>query len=113
MMCGPVRTTTVTNLVRFDPASTSFGKKVWVHAYLAIPSADYRIEICDTNMILLKTLKNHTERGVIDEVWDLRTADGKVRTNEEFSAEIYITPTHMDTNGFVRSNAPTFAVPYN
>ena len=41
---GPVQTETITNLVCFDLASTSFGTKIWIHGILAVRSADYRVE---------------------------------------------------------------------
>lgn len=112
---GPKRTETVTNLVQWDGDSTGFGGRTWFHGFLHVPSADYKIDIYDTNKNLLNTITGHTDKGVIDEIWDLKTADGKRRNkrkDEEFEAQVYVTPTVTGTNGVVRSNAPTVRIPY-
>jgi hypothetical protein len=109
---GPKRIEMVTNILQIEPGTESFGSRMWFHAFLHVPSADYRIDIFDTNKALLKTIAGHTERGVIDEIWDLKTTNGQVRQDEEFYSEIYVTPTVTDTNGLIRSNAPTVRVQY-
>jgi len=109
---GPVRLENVTNLVRFDPSVSSFGSRVWIHAFLRVPSADYLIEFYDTNKALLKTIKGHTEKGLIDEVWNLKTTDGKERMDRQIDAQVYVTPTVRTPEGRTRSNAPTVRVPY-
>jgi hypothetical protein len=90
---GPVRTETVTNLICFDPASTSFGTKIWVHGTLAVRSADYRVEFYDMTNTPLKTVTGHTEKGIIDTTWPCTMADGHVRNDQEFKAEVFISPT--------------------
>ena len=98
--------------MQFDPGTESFGSQMWFHGFLHIPSADYKIDIFDTNKTLLKTIAGHTEKGVIDEIWNLKTSDGQTRKDEEFASELFITPTAMDTNGYMKSNAPTVRIPY-
>jgi hypothetical protein len=73
---GPKRTEMVTNLVCFDPASTSFGSQIWIHGTLAVPSVDYRIEFYDMTNALLKTITGRTEGGIIDAIWPCTTAEG-------------------------------------
>lgn len=109
---GPPRLENVTNLVRLDPSTTSFGNKVEFLGFVHVPSADYRIEIFDTNQMPLRTITGHTEKGVIDEVWDLKTTNNEVYGDKEFTAQVYITPTIKDANGTTRSNAPTVRVRY-
>jgi hypothetical protein len=111
-VCGPSRREMITNLLRFDPSVTSFGSRVWIHGFLSIPSADYRISITDTNQVLLKDISGHTEKGVIDEIWDLRSEDNDVRRDEQLEVLVFVTPTVKDTNGIIRSNGPTVSVPY-
>jgi hypothetical protein len=112
---GPTRTENVTNIVQWEYDATGFGSRTWFHGFLHMRSADYKIAICDTNKNLIKTISGHTEKGVIDEIWDLTTAKGKRRSkrnDEVFEAQVYITPTITDTNGLIRSNAPTVRVLY-
>ncbi len=112
-VCGPSRREMITNLVRFDPSATTFGSRLWIHGFLSIPSADYRIAISDTNKVLLKNISGHTEKGVIDEIWDLRSEDNDVRRDEQLGVLVFVTPTVKDTNGIIRSNGPTVSVPYH
>lgn len=109
---GPKRTEYVTNLVRFDPDTTSFGSRAWIYGILQVPTAEYKIEIYDTNKTLLKTINGHTDKGLIDEVWDLRTEGGHVRADEEFEAKVYIRPIFVDTNNPTGTNAASFSDPY-
>jgi hypothetical protein len=90
---GPVRVETVTNLVQFDPASTCFGGRVFIEGKLQCRSADYKIEVSDTNAHLLNTILGHTDKGAIKQGWDLRNSDGRVRDDQEFRAKVYIRPT--------------------
>jgi hypothetical protein len=88
---------------------------------LTIQSADYRIDIYDTNNVLLKTLTNHTDSGGIDEVWNLMP-DGSqtARDDQEFYALINITSgnsgTSTATSSIVRPNGvnepPAVSGPY-
>jgi hypothetical protein len=99
-----VRTEAVTNLVCFDPESTSFGTKIWIHGTLAVRSADYRIELYDVTNTLLKTVTGHTDEGVIDATWPCTMADGQVRNDREFKADVFIAPT-MPVEGRAASKA--------
>jgi hypothetical protein len=77
----------------------SFGSQASFYGTLQVQSADYEIEIYDTTNNLLKTITNHTDTGVLDEVWDLTTDTNQPpRADEEFFAQLYITP-----NGLTRS----------
>ena len=89
---GPVQTKTITNLVCFDLASTSFGTKIWIHGTLAVRSADYRVEFFDVKNMPLDTITGHTEKGIIDATWPCTTTDGHYRGDQEFKAEVFITP---------------------
>lgn len=103
----------ITNLLRFDSSAASFASRLWIHGFLSIPSADYRIAITDTNQVLLKNITGHTENGVIDEIWNLRSEDNEARKDERFEALVFVTPTIKDKNGIIRSNASTVRVPYH
>jgi hypothetical protein len=109
---GVKRIEIVTNLIRFDPGSTSFGTRVSIDGILHVDAADYRIEIYDTTNNLLKTITGHTDKRAIGEVWNLTTTNGQIRTDQEFTAKVYIRPTA--TNGFSAegSNATPFCGPY-
>ena len=90
---GPKRMENVTNLVRFDPGSTSFGSRISIEGKLQCRSADYKIEFFDINARLVKTLFGHTDKGAIKQGWDLRDDAGQVRGDQEFRANVYIRPT--------------------
>jgi hypothetical protein len=109
---GPQRIENVTNLVQFDPGGTSFGGRACFSGILRVSSANYKIDIYDTNNILLKTITNHTDKGAFDEIWDLKTEDGQVREDASFDAKIYIWPTSANTNNPMTSNAISSSVPY-
>jgi hypothetical protein len=103
---GAPRLENVSNLVQFDPDTSLFISQAWIYGTLVIQSADYKIQIYDTNNILLTTITNHTDNGVIDEVWDLTTSTNQSpRDDQEFNALIYITPTTSGTSN-VGSPAP-------
>ena len=92
-VAGTTRIENVYNLIQIDPDDTTFGSQVLYSGTLAVQSADYEIDIYDTNNVLLKTITNHTDSGVIEEVWDLTTDTNQPpRNDDEFDAQIYITP---------------------
>ncbi|MGH7953143.1 MAG: hypothetical protein ACREFE_14675, partial [Limisphaerales bacterium] len=97
LVLGTTRIENVTNLVQFDPDTSLFSSQAWIYGTLQVQSADYEIDIYDTNDDLLTTITNHTDNGVIDEVWNLTATNGEVRDDPEFNAQIYITPN--DENG--------------
>ncbi len=109
---GPERLENITNLVQFDLDSTSFGSKACIYGKLRVPSADYSIEIYDTNTNLVKTIAGHTDRGLIDVVWDLRAASGQLRDDQEFQAKVYIRPIVAGTDNLAPSNGPPIIPPY-
>ncbi len=109
---GPQRIENVTNLVRFDPAGTSFGGQACFSGILRVSSADYKIDIYDTNNNLLKTITNHTDTGAFDEIWDLKTERGQVREDASFDAKVYIWPTSASTNNPMSPDAISNSVPY-
>ena len=108
---GPKRIENITNALRLDRYSTSFGTQLRVHAFLQATSADYTIELYDTNMFLLKTTTGHAETGVIDEVWNVGTAGGILCYDEGIEARIYVTPTARTTNGIIVPIGPTTRIP--
>jgi hypothetical protein len=90
---------TVNSLAQFDPDTSLFIDRAWIYGTLQVQSADYEIDIYDTTNNLLTTITNHTDNGVIDEVWDLTTdTNTPARTDEEFNAKIYITPTSASSS---------------
>jgi hypothetical protein len=109
---GPLRTEYVTNLIRFDPASTSFGTRACISGKLHVHSADYRIDIYDLTNNLLKSIKGQTDKGIVDEVWDLTTANGQIRHDQEFAAKVYIMPGVAGTPQTAESNKAASAVAY-
>jgi len=102
---GPKRMENVTNLVQFDPASTSFGGKIHIEGKLHCGSADYRIDISDINTNLVKTIFGHTDKGAIKQGWDLRDDAGQVRDDQEFRAKVYIRPTPAGVSNGAPPNA--------
>jgi hypothetical protein len=97
--CGPTRTEYVTNIVRFDPDETTFGKRgCRFHGFLRVQHADYKIDIYDTRTNLLNTIVGHTDKGVIDENWDLKDSHGNLRDDNEFAAMLEVRPTSGNTN---------------
>jgi len=109
---GPKRNETVTNIIQWEYDGSGFGRRTNFRGFLHVPSADYSIQIFDTNNFLMKRIDGHTDNGMIDEFWDSHPTNKYAWTDEDLQAEVYITPTITDTNGQVRSNAPTIRVPY-
>ena len=102
----------VHNLARFDP-DNCFVNWYWISASLVVSNASYRIDCCDTNNNLLRTIVGHTDKGVIDEKWDLKTTDGQIRDNYRFELKVYIWPNLANTNGLMNSNAIAGLKPYH
>jgi hypothetical protein len=109
---GPIRSETVTNMLQWDYDLTGFGRWIDFHGFLQVTSADYSIQIFDTNNFLMKRIDGHTDKGVIKERWDSHPTNKYAWTEEDLKVRVYITPTIADTNGSVKSNAPTICVPY-
>ncbi|HVM49678.1 MAG TPA: hypothetical protein VMU04_16745 [Candidatus Acidoferrum sp.] len=109
---GPKRMEDVTNLVQFDPASTSFGSRIFIEGKLQCRSANYKIDFFDMRARLLRTIWGHTDKGIIKQGWDLQDADGQVRNDTEFQANIYIAPTPVGATNSPSSNAVFTLPPY-
>jgi hypothetical protein len=110
---GQSRFENVNNLVQFDPGSTLFGSQANIYGTLQVQSANYEIDIYDTTNNLLRTITGHTTNGIIDEVWDLTTTNGQFREDDEFDAQIYITPgTAVAASGSVHPQAGSASSPY-
>jgi hypothetical protein len=109
---GAKRTEYVTNLVRFDMDATGFGSQARIYGILHVPSAEYRIEIFDTNRFLLKTIVGHTDNGVIDEVWNLEAITGQIREDDTFDADVYIWPVVAVSNSVASPVTNSVAIPY-
>ncbi len=101
---GPMQIENVNNIIQFDPDDTSFGSQISYSGTLAVQSANYEIDIYDTNAVLLTTITGSATNGTIDETWDLKV-NGKVRNDDEFDAQIYITPTDTLSSSKVASHA--------
>jgi hypothetical protein len=109
---GPKRTENVTNLVQFDAGSTSFGSRIFIEGKLRCRSADYKIEFFDTSALLVRTMFGHTDKGVIQQGWDLKDLEGRVRDDTEFKAKVYIAPTLAGATNSASSNAVFTLPPY-
>jgi len=108
---GPKRTEIVTNIVQWEYDGFGFGRtRTWFHGWLHVP-ADYRIEIYDTNSVLIKTI-NATNRGIISEIWDYKPEKGQPYWAEDFIAKVFVRPTLATTNTVIGSNTNWILVPY-
>jgi hypothetical protein len=94
---GPPITIRGTNIFKFDD-SNIYGNKLRYHCRLGIQHAGYKIEISDTSNVILKTFSNETTNGIVSETWDLKTADGQVRTNDEFNIKFQVWRIYAGTN---------------
>ena len=104
-VAGPTRIENVNNLIQFDPTSTSFGSQAWIYGVLQVASADYQINIYDATNNLVKTITGHTDSGTLDKVWDLTDTNNQVRADQEFHAQVYVTPTGIDSGALIGSGA--------
>ena len=108
---GPPLAVTCTNPFNFGV--NLFGRdRMWIHSGLAIKRAGYRIDIYDTNKNLLNSITGRAEAGVIDQTWDLRAADGLVRTDDEFDLNIFLWRIQAATNQEAADDMPIFTNPY-
>lgn len=92
-VCGPTSIANVNNIIQFDPDDTPFGSQVVYSGTLAVQSADYEIDIYDTSGNELDTITGYTDNGTLNEIWS------PTSNNDEFDAEIYITPTGSQSSG--------------
>ena len=107
LVFGASRFENVSNLVQFDPDTSMFIGQAWIYGTLQMQSADYEIDIYDMTNNLLKTITNHTDNGVINEVWDLTTDTNQPpRNDQEFNALVYVTPTVINANNLKRAVRP-------
>ena len=90
---GQSRIENVNNIIQLDPDDVPFGSQTIFAGTLAVQSADYEIDIYDTNNALINTILGHTDSGALDEVWDLTDTNGAMRNDDEFDVQLYITPT--------------------
>ena len=101
---GLIRLENVQNIVQLDPDETSFGSQAAFSGALAVQSADYQIQIFDTNSVLLTTITNHTDTGQMSETWDLTDSNGTTRSDEEFRAALTVMPS-AQSGGLYQTNA--------
>ena len=97
-VAGQTRIENINNPILLDLDDTSFGSQAVFTGTLTVQSADYEIDIYDTNNTLLNIITNHTDNGVINEVWNLTITNGETRDDEEFDAQLYITPSDTSNN---------------
>ncbi len=109
---GPKRTEIVTNILQWDYTASGFERWAEFHGFLQVTSADYSIYIFNTNNSLMQRIDGHTDKGVIDKVWNIHPTNKYAWSDDDLEAKVYITPTITDTNGQAKSNAPTVCVPY-
>ncbi len=89
---GQLRLENVNNIIQFDTFSTTFDNQAWIYGTLQVTNASYEIDIYDTNNTWLTTITGETSVGTIDETWNLYDDTGEFHADQEFNAEIYITP---------------------
>lgn len=109
---GPERVETITNILQWDYGESGFGRWTAFRGALQVTSANYSIIIYDTNKYLMARIDGHTDKGLIDEVWNVHPTNKYAWSDDDLRAEVYVTPTIIDTNGHIRSNAPTVYFPY-
>ena len=90
---GNARLENVNNIIQLDVDDVPFGNQAVFSGTLAVQSADYEIDIFDTNNVPLNTITGHTDSGTLYEVWDLTDYGGETCSDDEFDVQIYITPT--------------------
>jgi hypothetical protein len=110
---GPPLTVSYTNLFKFDDANLFSGSRMWLHCHLGINQAGYRIDLFDTNKVLLNTITGVTTNGAIDEIWDMKTANGLTRTDDQFNADFYIWHVRNGTNQDMGGNIFIPTNPYH
>jgi len=104
-VAGQTRVESINNPIQLDLDDTSFGSQALFTGTLSVSSADYEIDIFDTNNVLLKTIAGHTDSGTLNEVWGLTDTNGVTHNDEEFDAQLYITPTGTLNNSQTRVHA--------
>jgi len=116
---GPERTENITWRIEDSTNFFQWGKSTGLgleqarlHGALQVPQADYKILFYDTNSVFLKTIGGHTDKGVIDEVWDLKTSSGELENDSELKAKVYIWPRIGGTNDLAGTNATLVFGPY-
>lgn len=82
---------TSTNFCRFDPFYTEFTEMgATLYTQLSEPTADYTIELKDSDGRVLKSINGNTADGEILESWDLTDSNGNVVTNDEIKVVFQI-----------------------
>ena len=100
---GPERTETVTDILQWEYDGFGFGRtRTWFHGWLHTP-ADYRIEIYDTNSVLMKTL-DATNKRMINEIWDYKPGKGQPYSAEDFTAKVLVRPAFARTSNAIKAS---------
>lgn len=93
-------TVTVSNLVSFPNHFTRiYGDWMWVYAELAVPEADYEIDIYASETNYIGTFFGSTSDGIISFLWDLTDGGSYTFTDETFMGVFNITPTANKASG--------------
>ena len=102
--CSATNSVTVSNLVSFDLFTQLVGDQKWFFARLAVPLAKWEIKVyeADHNKYL-GSFVGMTTNGLINFIWDLKDAHGKLFTNDDFREEYFIKPL---TNSNLKTATP-------
>jgi hypothetical protein len=82
----------VSNLISFDSWPVC-GTQMWVFARFAVPHADWKVKVFDERTNFIGNFVGSTTNGLINFIWDLKSATGTHFTNEHsFSLEYSFEP---------------------
>jgi len=108
-------TVTVSNLVSFPQYFTRiYGDWMWVYAELAVPEADYEIDLYASETNYIGTFAGSTSDGIISFIWDLTDGGSYTFPDETFMGVFNITPTAArpaSGAGPLPADGPTPATP--
>jgi hypothetical protein len=83
---------TVSNLVSFNTDLAPFGDRMWLFARVAVPCAKWEVKMYDKRNEHIGSFFGTTTNGLINFIWDLKDANGRLLTNEDFRGEFCVTP---------------------
>jgi len=89
---GLPATVQVTNLIQFDQLTRQFSSFLIINAALAVPRANYLVQLYDTNGSPLVYTTGSTTNGMIQLYWDLTDGQGNQISFGDIQAEFEIEP---------------------
>lgn len=109
-VAGTPVTVTVSNLISFPiHLSRFFGYQMWVHAELAVPQADFVIDVYASETNFIGSFSGSTSDGIISFLWDLTDGNGYTFEDQTFRGDFHVTPTGGTAagTGGLSANGPT------